>query len=139
MRGSMHEVEALLRAAVGSTVVRVRRGRYVAPDGGVDRDDGFIELWFDEGRCYRMGVNRSDRLAIDTEPWADGFLRPLTPENEEWVREHGQWTAFDVSDEAEYAGAAGATIVRVDPVREPCGEGDTCIKGATFCFNTALR
>lgn len=88
----MHEVEALLRAAVGGTVVRVRRGHYVAPGGGVDSQDGFIELWFDGGRCYRMGVTRGHRLAIDTEPWADGFLPPLTPENEEWVREHGKWT-----------------------------------------------
>lgn len=136
MRGSMHNVEALLRAAVGATVVRVRRGHYVAPGGAVAREEGFIELWLDDGRCYWMGVSAGAWLAIAVEPWVDAFLPPLSPENAEWVREHGKWTAFDVSGDNEYAGVAGATVVSVEPVREPCGEGATCIRGAAFCFST---
>jgi hypothetical protein len=91
------DLVSLLSAAVGRTIVAIRRTLYVKPNGAVD-DRGPIQVSFDDGRILLFEVGRlGEELAIETGPWIDPFAEPLTDENRSYVQLVGKWTDFEVS------------------------------------------
>lgn len=56
-------------------------------------------------------------LIISDQPLRDPFGSELSKANREYVRQHGKWTAFDVSDEAPYDELCGHVITDVHAIR----------------------
>ncbi len=122
------EARAALGLVVGRSVVRVRRIFYVHA-GEVNRTVGAIELLFHDGSIiYLDGGSDGQSLVVKSAPWIDPFEGVLTPENEEFVRTHGKWTRFDVSNEEEYEGLIGKAVDSIDLIQTPRGK----VVGATF-------
>lgn len=88
-------------------VGRIRRVYYVY-DGAPDRDYGPIELMLADGRFLVFDAGPDGEALVGrTEEWDDPFGEPLSTANREFVREHGKWTAYDVSAEPPYAALVG--------------------------------
>jgi len=78
-------------------VTRVRRVFYVFDDE-VDREFGPVELTFSDGAAVVFDAGADgEALAVRRGAWRDPFAEPLSEANRSFVREHGKWTAFDVS------------------------------------------
>lgn len=101
---------AELERIEGDTISRVRRLRYEFPLGEPGQD-GDLELTFEGGTCL-LFHSVGERLVLLAEPWEDPFKGPLSPENEEFIRHSGKWTAYDVGNENEYVGLVGSVVRR---------------------------
>lgn len=114
------DVAAALRGA--GVVTRVRRIFYVFGDE-VDRDYGPVELTFSDGTAVVFDAGADgEALVVRSGPWCDPFAEPLSEENQEFVRDHGKWTAFDVSGEPMPALLVGNPITGHDETRTENGK-----------------
>ena len=101
---------------VNRRVARIRRIYYVFR-GEVDGPNGPVELNFVDGTCALFDAGPDgDSLRVTSTPWLDPFREPLSAVNEEFVRESGKWTGFDVSTEPAFAKYVGATILSVSGI-----------------------
>jgi hypothetical protein len=84
---------------IGKTVSRVRRVLYVF-QGVIEEDEGPLELGFQDGSVALFDFGACCRVQVTNEEWSDAFAPPLSDENVEYIRTHGKWTVFDISDTA---------------------------------------
>jgi hypothetical protein len=102
-------------------VSRIRRILYENA-GSFHSDKGPIELTLmDHGSLLLQPASDGETLAIREGAWADPFSPPLSPENAEFVRTHGKWTAVDVSTKDPFRSLVGAKAELVRPVLNPAG------------------
>jgi len=103
-------------------VTRVRRVFYVFGDE-VDRDSGPVELTFSDGTAVLFDAGADgEALAVRCGEWDDPFAEPLSEENRAFVRDHGKWTAFDVTTEDPPARLVGNPITAYDETRTAAGK-----------------
>lgn len=81
----------------GKSVSRLRRLYYVY-QGMVDTREGALELRFHDGSFLLLDTHSDWTLHVKHEQWSDPFPPPLSAENAAFVRTHGKWTGFDLSD-----------------------------------------
>ncbi|GAA0978215.1 hypothetical protein GCM10009555_040790 [Acrocarpospora macrocephala] len=106
---------------VGKRLIQVRRAFYEF-EGTVERDEGLIELSFSDGVSVRFDVGADgESLATREGPWVDPFAPPHSIENEEYIRTHGKYSAFDVSVEDPYREMIGREVSGVHSVIEQMG------------------
>jgi hypothetical protein len=67
-------------------------------------------------------------LVVQVGGWSDSFAEPLSPQDHAYIEENGKWSAFDVSQEAEYVPLIG---MRVTSVEKWCNS-DGALIGATI-------
>src|ERR1700724_3618777 len=86
---------------IGKTVSRVLRVLYVF-QGVIEEDEGPLELGFQDGSVALFDFDKRSccRVQVTNEEWSDPFASPLSDENVEYIRTHGKWTVFDISDTA---------------------------------------
>lgn len=120
---SPEQPEDIVAALPGAAVVtRVRRIFYVFGDE-VDRDYGPVELTFSDGTAVVFDAGADgEALAVRRGEWHDPFAEPLSEANRRFVRDHGKWTAFDVSAEAPPNLLIGKTLTRHDEFRTENGK-----------------
>jgi hypothetical protein len=123
------DVGDVLSGLQGNIVKRIRRILYVY-EGRVASDEGPLELTFADENVLLRGGPDGERLTVERSPWVDPFREPLSPENAEFVRESGKWTAFDVSRTQPYTKLVDDRITDVIPIR---GRKDK-ITGAVLMF-----
>lgn len=113
---------ALLEACVGRVVSRIDRVFYVRGQE-VQRDVGAVELIFDGGEVLSLDVGSDgESLRVESTPWVDEFEQHPAEENLMFVRTHGKWTRFLVSDASPYREFTGRIVDRVDTVLSPSGK-----------------
>ncbi|GGO30666.1 hypothetical protein GCM10010116_61390 [Microbispora rosea subsp. aerata] len=101
---------------VGKRLTRVRRAFYEF-QGAVERDEGLVELSFADGTSVYLDVGPDgESLRAEMGPWVDPFAPPHDVENEEYIRLHGKYSAFDVSGESPYREAVGHQVRNVRPM-----------------------
>jgi hypothetical protein len=124
----------VLDSIVGARVERIRRVLCVNPDGTIEGGEGDLELTFADGnvRWFRVGGD-GETLNVRDEPWTDPFAAPLSPENAEFVRRSGKWTAFDLTEVPPWSALVGP-ILAVDPVNR-AGK----MTGAVLVMETGRR
>ena len=110
-----------LAEAVGSPIRRVRRIHYVH-DGQADTDFGPVELTIGQRVFLFDNESDGDSLRVTEAAWVDPFSEPLSPENRQFVREHGKWTAFDQSTEDDWARFIGDPLRDVETVTNDVGK-----------------
>ena len=105
----------------GRPVSRVRRILYEHA-GSFLSNKGPIELTLiDHGSFLLQPASDGETLAVLEGAWADPFSPPLSPENAEFLRTHGKWTAVDVSTIDPYASLVGAKAELMLPVLNSAG------------------
>ncbi|MGB9112019.1 MAG: hypothetical protein WCF24_04750 [Acidimicrobiales bacterium] len=110
-----------LSQLVGSRVLRVSRIFY-QHEGDLDRTRGPLQLHFDDGTTIMFDVARDgERLSLDEEEWIDPFRLPLTPENAEFVRVSGKWTAIEIGDDEPWHAAIDSPLEGIVPILSPNG------------------
>lgn len=63
-----------------------------------------------------------EALAVSRGAWRDPFAEPLSEVNRLFVREHGKWTAFDISAEPSPALIIGEPITGYEEIRAEDGK-----------------
>lgn len=117
----------------GRNVTTVRRVRYELA-GTLRSDNGPLEITFDDSAIVLQPASDGELLAIESQAWTDPFAAPLSTENEEYVRTHGKWTAFDISKESPYDRLIGTQVELILPISNPGG----AIVGLEVTFELAV-
>lgn len=114
---------AIVTSLCGTAVVtRVRRIFYVFDDEG-DREYGPVERAFSDGTVVLFDAGADgEALAVSRGAWRDPFAEPLSEVNRLFVREHGKWTAFDISAEPSPALIIGEPITGYEEIRAEDGK-----------------
>jgi hypothetical protein len=103
----------IVETFIGKRIVRIRRIFYEL-EGVVERHEGPVELSFADGEMVWFDVGPDgESLAVLNGCWVDHFAPPLSPENEEYIRTHGKYSAFDVGEEAGYRDLVNENIADV--------------------------
>ena len=111
------DVGSFLSGLRGNRVKRVRRVHYVH-EGRVAVDEGPVELTFADGAVVLFdGGSDGESLTVKGSRWVDPFPEPLSPENVEFVKESGKWTAFDVTRAQPYEKLIEDRIVNAIPIK----------------------
>lgn len=100
---------------LGKTVVGVRRILYVY-QGAVKEDEGALELHFHDGSIALFDISGTGNMEVTPQPWVDPFPLPLSPENDAFVRTHGKWTAFDLTNEPPANALIGRQVSAYDEI-----------------------
>jgi hypothetical protein len=117
---TLHEMSestvVLLDNLVGRSVGKIRRVYYVHGDE-IDRHAGALELTLDDGTVLLFdSASDGEALRVHSGSWDDPFKPPLSAEDQEYIRQHGRYSLFDVGDEPRYLPLVGATITHVLPM-----------------------
>jgi hypothetical protein len=123
-----------LRTAVGETISKVRTLAYRRPQGDLDlSDNDVLELTMASGRAIRLrGDGSGQWLQLFFDEWRDPFAGPQPAENEEYLRHHGRWEAFDLTTVDLWSELAGSQVSAVEYVEGYAGRpsGATLTVGA---------
>ena len=117
----MRVVPLSLTNAVGATVQCVRRVHYVF-NGRPDTDFGPVEVTIGGQGFLFDGAPDGGALRIAEQAWEDPFSEPLSEENQEFVENSGQWTAFDVSTVGLWAKLIGEPLADVETITNEDGK-----------------
>lgn len=93
--------------------------------GKVTDEDGPLEIQMGKDQVLFDAGSDGEELHVSFQSWQDPFSRPLSPENAEYVKSVGKWTALDVSDRSPFRGligsAAGAVQLNCNPFGKVIG------------------
>jgi len=119
---------------IGKTVSRIFRVLYVF-QGVVEQDDGPLELRFQDGSVALFDIaTRADcTVQVTNSAWSDPFAPPLSDENLEFIRTHGKWTVFDISDTTPASFVIGHQVSAFREVMSDC-RGEQIYKGVVIEF-----
>jgi len=108
-----------LAGLIGKRIASIRRLLYVFA-GRVESGAGPLEVTFSDGSTVLFNVGPDgESLRIEDGVFLDPFEEPLSPENAEFVRRSGKFTAFDVSAERPYHALIGRAVLDVQPIVGP--------------------
>ena len=96
---------------IGVKIVAVHLVQYVEPNGNVEDDDYQLEFLCENNDVLRLATaSDGERVAIYRELWKDSFTEPLSEENRKYIRDHGKWAVFNVSEQRPFSDIVGKTI-----------------------------
>lgn len=100
----------------GTAVSSIRRVFYDS-GGSVNREEGPIEINFEDGRTLLFeGGGDGQTLVVGDRQWVDPFAPPLSAENLQWVEEVGKWTAYEVDPSDPACRFIGSSIDAFYPI-----------------------
>lgn len=111
-----------LRTYIGQKLVAVRRIHYVL-QGQIDTSAGPIELRFSSGLVLFCDAGPDgESIALGDQLWVDPFADRMTEENEQYVRQHGKWTAIDTSDQPDFNQLIGSEVFDISRINGTTGK-----------------
>jgi alkylated DNA repair dioxygenase AlkB len=97
MRMRLPDHVHLLNAQVGKKIAAIFL-RVYEYEQRLDWADTPLQIVFaDEVTIQLRSASDGETLAVEEGPWQDPFQGKLTPENQQYLEEHGRWTLQDVS------------------------------------------
>ena len=133
MAGSIARIPFDKAQIIGSQIKSINRILYMFR-GEIEADDGALEIEFCTGTCLFDGT---ERLHITSGAWVDAFEAPISPENEQYVIEHGKWTRVFCSKEPRYEEMISRKLTGLSWVVDEYGEVVGCglsAEGSTLWF-----
>lgn len=102
-------------------LTRVQRMHFVF-DEVVDRSEGELQFEFDDGSVLLCeGDADGETIRFGDTAWPDPFADPLSGRDAEFVRVHGKWGLFDVSEEDPWNRIVGNVVYDIAMVVKPDG------------------
>ena len=99
-------------AIVGRTVTSVGRVLY-EHRAVIEPVDGALEIGVDGRLILLDAAADGERLRVREQAWNDPFEKPLSRENEAYVKEHGRWRRVDCSRQEPYSELLGQSVTDV--------------------------
>ena len=76
-----------------------------------------LQMSFESGEVLLLdGMSNGEALRANLTAWRDPFAGNLTPENQAFVDNHGQWKLQDVSMMEPYHSLIGQALRRINPI-----------------------
>ncbi len=105
-----------LQACTGRTITGIRRVWFEIR-GQYDQTVGPLEITFDDGATVVLDAAANGQsLVVKMGTWDDPFEGKMTPENRQFVRSSGKWSAVDVRHESPYGDLIGERLTGVTPI-----------------------
>ena len=112
----------LLKNYIGSKVIFFHLIQYVTPNGSIESNDVELEFVFEKDVLLRMTTaSDGERVSISYEPWTDSFKQPISDENQQFIKDHGKWCLFDVSNQPPFSKIIGKSIIAFEGLQNQFG------------------
>ncbi len=79
-------------------------------------DDSPLQITFEDGSVILLEGDGNDNLIVTKSVWKDYFQGHLSQENQDFIRENGKWSLFDVSEMQPFKQLLEKSIQSINPI-----------------------